>query len=96
MSVIVTCKFDEDLIHSSWEYLYYQRTTGPIITHLSAEDMLKSAVIEEMKFKHSPRIGADNPSEPNILCQQEGLITMVIYFKKNLFNLRLYTLIFMI
>ena len=40
--------------------------------------MLKSAVIEEMKFKHSPRAGADNPLGPKILCQQEGLITMVI------------------
>ena len=34
------------------------------ITHLSAEDMLKSAVIEEKKFKHSPRVGADNPLGP--------------------------------
>ena len=51
--------------------------------------MLKSAVIEEKKFKHSPRVGADNPLGPKILCQQEGLITMVICckFKKNLFNL---------
>ena len=31
------------------------------IAHLSAEDMLKSAVIEEKKFKHSPREAADNP-----------------------------------
>ena len=31
------------------------------IAHLSAEDMLKSAVIEEKKFKHSPWSGADNP-----------------------------------
>ena len=31
------------------------------IAHLSAEDMLKSAVIEENKFKHRPRVGADNP-----------------------------------
>ena len=30
------------------------------IAHLSAEDMLKSAIIEEKKFKHSPRVGADN------------------------------------
>ena len=30
------------------------------IAHLSAEDMLKSAVIEEKKFKHSPWAGADN------------------------------------
>ena len=31
------------------------------ITHLTAEDMLKSAaVIEEKKIKHSPWAGADN------------------------------------
>ena len=55
--------------------------------------MLKSAVIEEKKFKHSPWAGADNSLRPNVLCQQEGLITMVICckFKKNLFNLTLYT-----
>ena len=34
------------------------------IAHLSAEDMLKSAVIEEKKFKHSPWAGADNPLGP--------------------------------
>ena len=34
------------------------------IAHLSAEDMLKSAVIEENKFKHSPRVGADNTLVP--------------------------------
>ena len=50
--------------------------------------MLKSVVTEEKKFKHSPRVGADNPLGPEFLCQQEGLITMVICckFKKNLFN----------
>ena len=59
---------------------------------------LKSAVIEEKKFKHSPRVGTDNPLGPKILRQQEGLIAMVICykFKKNLFNLRLYTHLFMI
>ena len=31
------------------------------IAHLSAEDMLKSAVIEGKKFKHNPKVGADNP-----------------------------------
>ena len=58
-----------------------------------AEDMLKSAVIEEKKFKHNPWAGADNPWGPKFLCQQEGLITMVICckFKKNLFKLTLYT-----
>ena len=34
------------------------------IAHLSAEDILKSAVIEEKKFKHSPWAGADNPLGP--------------------------------
>ena len=59
------------------------------IAHLSAEDMLKSAVIEEKKFKHSPWVGEDNPLGPKSLCQEEGLITIVICckFKKNLFNL---------
>ena len=70
----------------------------PCIAHLCAEDMLKSAVIEEKQFKHSPWAGADNPLGSNYLCQQEVLITMVICckFKKNLFNLRLYTHFFMI
>ena len=54
--------------------------------------MLKSAVIEEKKFKHSCRVGADNPLGPKCLCQQEGLITMVICCKfKNLQHLTLYT-----
>ena len=34
------------------------------IAHLSAEDILKSAVIEEKKFTHSPWAGADNPVGP--------------------------------
>ena len=42
------------------------------IAHLSAEDMLKSAVIAEKKFKHSLCAGADNPLGPKVLCQQEG------------------------
>ena len=47
---------------------------------------------------HSPWAGSDNPSGPNFWCQQEGLITMVICckVKKNLFNLWLYTHLFMI
>ena len=71
-------------------------TRGPL--DLSAKDMLKSVVIEEKKFKHSPRVGADNPFGPKFWYQQEGLITMVICckFKKNLFNLWLYTHLFMI
>ena len=34
------------------------------IAHLSAEVMLKSAVNEEKKFKHSPRVGTDYPLGP--------------------------------
>ena len=47
---------------------------------------------------HSPWAGADNALGPKFWCQQEGLITMVICckFKKNLFNLWLYTHLFMI
>ena len=103
MSVLVTCKFDEDLINSNWEKVETSFSPLPedhwsCITHLSAEDMLKSAVIEEKKFRRSPRVGADNPLGPKMLCQQEGLIIMVICckFKKNLFNLWLYTHLFMI
>ena len=51
--------------------------------------MLKSAVIEEKKYKHSPWTGADNPLGPKFWCQQECLITMVICckFEKNFFDL---------
>ena len=49
--------------------------------------MLRSAVIEVKKFKYSPRVGADNPLGPNILCQEEGLITMIICCKfKKMFS----------
>ena len=63
------------------------------IAHLSAEDLLKSAVIEEKKFKHSPWAGgggADNQLGPKFWCQQEGLITMVICckFEKNVYSRR--------
>ena len=49
----------------------YKQKTEPedhwsCIAHLSAEDMLKSAVIEENKFKHSPWAEADNPLGPNV------------------------------
>ena len=43
------------------------KTRGPYwssIAHLSAEDMLKSVIIEEKKFKHSPWTRADNPLGP--------------------------------
>ena len=51
------------------------------IAHLIAEGMLKSAVIEEKTFKHSPWEGTDNPLGPKFWCQQVGLITMVICCK---------------
>ena len=68
------------------------------IAHLSDGDMLNSVVTEEKKFKHSLRVWGRHTIRAKILCQQEGLITMVIYckFKKNLFNLWLYTHLFMI
>ena len=43
--------------------------------------MLKSAVIEDKKFKHNPSAVADNSLRPIFLCQQEGRITMVICCK---------------
>ena len=63
------------------------------IAHLIAEDMLKSAVIEEKTFKHSPWAGADNPLGPKFWCQQVGLITIVICYKslESLQPLTLYT-----
>ena len=50
-------------------YQTVYQARGPLvlcIAHLSAEDMLKSAVVEEKKFKHacSPWAGADNPLGP--------------------------------
>ena len=56
--------------------------------------MLKSTVIEEKTFKHSPWAEADNPLGKKFWCQQVGLITMVICckFTKNPFKtLTLYT-----
>ena len=84
--------------YRSTEYISKPEGHWSCIAHLSAEDILKSAVTEEKKFKHTPWAGADNPLGPKFLCQREGLITMVIYckFKKNLFNLWLYTHLFMI
>ena len=35
--------------------------------------MLKSVVIEENKFKHSPRVGADNPLAPNFYVNRKAL-----------------------
>ena len=64
------------LVPTEWVYRLRE-----CIAYMSAEDMLKSAVIEEKKFKHSPWAGADNPLRPKFLCQQEDLITMVICCK---------------
>ena len=91
-------KFDFDWPSGFWEEDVQSEDHWSCIAHLSAEDMLKSAIIKEKKFKHSPWVGADNPLGPKFWCKQEGLITMVICckFKKNLFNLWLYTHLFMI
>ena len=47
------------------------------ITHLSADDMLTSVVFEEKKFKHSPRVGADNPLGPTGRPHHYGLLLQV-------------------
>ena len=59
------------------------------IAHLSAVNMLKSAVIEEKKFKHSPRVGADNPFRAKIFMStgRPHHYGHFCKFKKNLFNL---------
>ena len=84
--------------HGVWTAILKPEAHWSCIDILSAEDMLKLAVVEEKKFTHSPRVGADKPLGQIFLCQQEGLITMVICwkFKKNLYNLWLYTHHFMI
>ena len=46
------------------ELIFKQEDHWSCIAYLSAEDMLKSAVIEEKKFKHSPRVEAYNPLGP--------------------------------
>ena len=47
MHVLITCKFEKDRINSNGE----PEDHWSCIAHLIAEDMLKSAVIEEKKFK---------------------------------------------
>ena len=58
-----------------------EKNRGPLpcIAHLSAEDTLKSAAIEE-----------------NIAWKASSLWSLVASLKKNLFNLRIYTHLFMI
>ena len=55
--------------------------------------MLKSIVIKEKKFKHSPWVGADNLLGPKLSCQQKGIVTMGICckFKESLQPLTVYT-----
>ena len=42
------------------------------IAHLSAEAILKSAVTEENKFKHSPWAGADNTLRPKFYVNRKA------------------------
>ena len=90
-----SCSYDVDDVIGQADRFEFQNFCSP-----GAEDMLKSAVIEEKKLKQSPWAGADNPLGPKFWCQQEALTTMVMVicckFKKNLFNLWLYTHLFMI
>ena len=41
----------------------------------------KIALPSDFIHVHSPWAGADNPLGPKFSCQQEGLITLVIYCK---------------
>ena len=52
-------------------------------------DFMHIFFFQDFIHVHSPWAGADNPLRLSFLCQQEGLITMVICCKskKNLFNL---------
>ena len=49
------------------------------IAHQIAE-VLKSAVIKEKKFKHSPRVGADNPLGPKFYVNRKALSLWSFYF----------------
>ena len=42
------------------------------MAHLSAEDMLKSAINEEKQFKHSPWAGTDNPRGQNVYVNRKA------------------------
>ena len=61
--------------------------------HLIAEDMLKSAVIKEKTFKHSPWAGADNPLGPNFDVNRKALSHghLLQVYKESLQPLTLYT-----
>ena len=83
---------DIDVSAEIYEYpsLHFQDIRKPedhwsCIAHLIAEDMLKSAVIEEKTFKHSPWAGADNPLGPH----HYGHLLQV--YKESLQPLTLYT-----
>ena len=95
---ISKCRFLNDVIQQSrykpTEAKFKPADHWSCIAHLSAEDnYVKISSYWGKRFKHSPRIGADNPLGPNFWCQQEGLINMVICckFKTDLFNRWLYT-----
>ena len=61
-----------ELLHFIWATSWqnqHQRTIDSVsLTWVLRIIMLKSVVIEEKKFKHSSRVGADNQLGPNFLC----------------------------
>ena len=65
--------------------------------HVSKQLLILCTCFHDFIHEHSPWAEADNPLGPNFLCQQEGLMTMVICFKfkKILFHLWLNTHHFM-
>ena len=74
---VISGELEVHPIISLWYLTFEPEDYWSCIAHLSAKDMLKSAVIEEKKFKHSPWAGADNPLGPKFWCQQEGHLLQV-------------------
>ena len=61
---VTSCVTGTSPIQTTVHLLYKPEDHWSCIAHLIAEDMLKSAVIEEKTFKHGPWAGADNPLGP--------------------------------
>ena len=79
-------------------FIHVYKAPGQDETTLGDNVLMQAHFFHDFIHVHSPWAGADNPLGPNVWCQQEGLITMVIYckFEKNTLNLWLYTHLFMI
>ena len=65
-------KNDEKKVFALWLTARKPEDHWSCIAHLSAEAMLKSVVIEEKKFKHSPWAGADKPLGQNFYVNRKA------------------------